>query len=76
MSVMGLKQIMQKFETTVLFDVQPSGGRKRVHSTVVEEVATALQKGGVQPCCAREFAMTLDRPTRKVLKIVRNNLRG
>ena len=45
MSVMGVKQMMQKFETTGSFDVQPGRGRKQVHSTVVEEVATALQEG-------------------------------
>ena len=78
MNVIGLKQMMQKFETTGSFDVQPDRGRKQVHSTVVEEVASALQEGlagGVIPCSARGIPRSSDRPTRTVLKIVRNILR-
>ena len=72
MTIMGLKQMMQKFETAGSFDEQAGRERKRVHSMAVEEVATALQEGsagGVQPCSARGIARTLDRPTSTVLKI-------
>ena len=53
--------MMQKFETTGSFDVQPGRRRKRVHSTVDYEETTALQDesaGSVQPCTARGIART------------------
>ncbi|GFW31807.1 DUF4817 domain-containing protein [Trichonephila clavipes] len=52
-------------------------GRKSVNSTVVEEVATAVQdesSGGLQPCSVREIAQTMDRPEITLRKIPRNIL--
>ncbi|GBL98473.1 hypothetical protein AVEN_257882-1 [Araneus ventricosus] len=77
MTVQGLLKMIQKFEKTGSFSVQSGRGRKRIDSTVVEEVATAVQEvssGGVQPCSAREIARTLDRPVSTVHKILRNIL--
>ncbi|GBM66464.1 hypothetical protein AVEN_146292-1 [Araneus ventricosus] len=77
MTVQGLLKMIQKFEKTGSFAVRPGRGRKRIDSTVVEEVATAVQEessGGVQPCRAREIARTLDRPVSTVQKILRNIL--
>ncbi|GBN75379.1 hypothetical protein AVEN_8064-1 [Araneus ventricosus] len=77
MTVQGLLKMIQKFEKTGSFAVQSGRGRKRIDSTVVEEVATAVQEessGGVQPCSAREIARTLDRPVSTVNKILRNIL--
>ena len=59
MTAQGLLKLIQKFEKTGSFDVQSDRGRKRIDSTVVEEVATAVQEessGGVKPCSARGIA--------------------
>ncbi|GBM47056.1 hypothetical protein AVEN_179784-1 [Araneus ventricosus] len=77
MIVQGLLKMIQKFEKTGFFAVQSGRGRKKIDSTVVEEVTTAVQEessGGVQPCSAREIARTLDRPVSTVHKILRNIL--
>ncbi|GBM61042.1 hypothetical protein AVEN_264371-1 [Araneus ventricosus] len=48
-TVQGLLKMIQKFEKTSSFAVQSGRGRKRIDSTVVEEVATAVQ---VERWCA------------------------
>ncbi|MBJ5486920.1 hypothetical protein JGG36_24350, partial [Salmonella enterica subsp. enterica serovar Meleagridis] len=76
MTAVGLEKMIQKFEKTGSFDVQSGRGRKRLDSTVVDEVATAVQEessGGVQPCSARGIARTLDRPASTVHKILRTS---
>ena len=70
-------KIIQKFEEIGSFDVQSGRRRKRIDSTVTEEVATAMQEesnGGVKPCSARRIAQTLDRSVRTVHKILRKVL--
>ncbi|GFT75855.1 DUF4817 domain-containing protein [Trichonephila clavipes] len=52
-------------------------GGKRVNSTEVEEVATAVQvesSGGLQLCRAREIVRTLDKPVSTVHKTLRSIL--
>ncbi|GBN95310.1 hypothetical protein AVEN_75324-1 [Araneus ventricosus] len=44
MTVQGLLKMIQKFEKTCSFTVQSGRGRKRIDSTVVEEVAIAVQE--------------------------------
>ena len=64
MTVQGLLKMIQKFRKTGSFDVQSGTGMKRIDSTVVEDVAIAVQdesSGGVKPCSARRIARTLDR---------------
>ena len=59
MTVQCLLKIIQKFEKTGSFDVQSSKGRKRIDSTVVEKLTTAVQEessGGMEPCKARGIA--------------------
>lgn len=77
MTAKGLEKMIVKFEKTGSFGVQPGRGRKRIDSTSVDEVATAMQEessGGVQTCSARRIARTLDRPVSTVRKILRNIL--
>ncbi|GFW29597.1 uncharacterized protein TNCV_3934651 [Trichonephila clavipes] len=65
MTTQSPEKMIQKFEETDSFHVQSGRGRKRVNSTVVDGVATVVQKessGGLQPCSARRIARTLDRP--------------
>ena len=50
-------KMIQKFEKTDYFDVQSGRVSKRTHSTVVEEVATAMYKqssNGVNLCSAQK----------------------
>ena len=42
MTVQGLLKVIQKFKKTGSFNEQSGRGRKRIDSTVVEEVATAV----------------------------------
>ncbi|GFT22302.1 uncharacterized protein TNCV_3273011 [Trichonephila clavipes] len=52
MTAQGLKKIIQKFGETSSLYVQSGRGRKRVNSTVVEEVVMAMleeSSGGLQP---------------------------
>ncbi|XP_049803118.1 uncharacterized protein LOC126237248 isoform X2 [Schistocerca nitens] len=63
MTAVGLEKMIRKFEKTGSFGVQPGRGRKRIDSTLVEAVDTAMQEqtsGGVQTCSARRTARTLD----------------
>ena len=58
MDVHGLLKMIPKFERTVSFDVQSGTGRKRIDSTIAEELATVVQvelSGDVKPCSAREI---------------------
>ena len=59
------------------FDVQSIKDIKRIDSTVVEEITTAMQResnGGVKPCSAKGIARTFDRPVSTVHKILLNIL--
>ena len=44
MTLHGLFKIIQEFEKRGPFDVQSGSGKKIINSTVVEEVATAVQE--------------------------------
>ena len=69
--------MVEKFEKTSSFDVQSDRGRKRIDSTVVEEVVTTMQEEsrvGVKPCSARGIAQTLYRPVLTMRKVLRNIL--
>ena len=58
MTVKVLLKMIQKFENAGSFDVQSGRERKRIDSTVVEEVHTAVQEessGGVKLCSAWEL---------------------
>ena len=69
--------MIQKFEETGSFDVQSGRGGKRIDSTVVEEMATAVQEessGGMKSCRAQGIARTLERPVSTVHEILRNVL--
>ena len=77
MIAQGLLKILQKFEKTCSFDIQSGRGRKRIGSTVFEEMATALQEessGGVKPCSAWRIARPLDRLVSTVHKFLQNIL--
>ena len=55
MTVQDLLKVIQKFEKTGSCDVQSGRGRKIIDSTVVKEVATAVQeelRGVVKLCSA------------------------
>ncbi|GBM33719.1 hypothetical protein AVEN_47029-1 [Araneus ventricosus] len=58
MTAFGLKNMIDKFEESVSFDVKCGRGRKAIASTTVEDVATALQEASssaLGTCSAREF---------------------
>ena len=77
MTVQSLLKMIQKFKKTGSIDVQCSRRRKRLNSTVIDEVATAVQEessGGVKPCSAWGIARTLDRPMTTAHKILRSIL--
>ena len=76
MTVQGLLKMIQKYEKTDSFDVQSDRLRKRINSTVVEEVATAVQKssGCVKPCSTLGIARTLNNPVSVMHKILQNIL--
>ena len=52
MTVQGLLKTIQKFEKTGSFDVQSGRERKRIDSTVVEEVVQEESSDGMKPCNA------------------------
>ena len=55
------------------FDVISGRGRKRIASTVVKDVATAMQEessGGGKSCSGRGIARILDRIVRTMYKIL------
>ncbi|GBN58893.1 hypothetical protein AVEN_84747-1 [Araneus ventricosus] len=70
MTVQGLLKMIQKFEKTGSFSVQSGRGRKRIDSTVVEEVA-----GGVERWCAT-VQCTGNCPTIGILSTVHKILRN
>ncbi|PRD30615.1 UNVERIFIED_CONTAM: hypothetical protein NCL1_25885 [Trichonephila clavipes] len=61
MIAFGLEKVIQKFENTGSFHLQSDRGRKRVNSTVVEEVATHGAEEGERwfaTVCARRITLT------------------
>ena len=69
MTVQGLLKMIQKFKKASSFDMQSGRERKRIYSTVVEEVATAVQEelsGGAKLSNAQGIAPTLDRPLARI----------
>ena len=77
MILLRLLKMIQKFKKAGSFDVQSDRGKKRIDSTVVEEVAIAVQEesiAGMKPCSARGIAQTLNRPESMGQTIPRNIL--
>ncbi|GFW96243.1 uncharacterized protein TNCV_572141 [Trichonephila clavipes] len=73
MTAQGLEKIIQKFEETGSFHELSGRERKKVNSTVVEEVVAEVREDssdGLQSCSAWEIARTLDRPVSTVHKIL------
>ena len=68
--------MVQKFEKTGSFDMQSGRGKRRIDSTIVKEVAIAVQvqsSGGMKPYSLREVVRKLDRPVSMVHKILRKS---